>query len=240
MRAYVSRFDRDTTPEQAVAQATADLEATGAEAVKLKVGRRMSTTPEQNARDLATVALARKTWGDDVDILLDANGSYTAEEAVRAGVRFAEYNVGFLEEPCDWRDPVATLRARDGLDEKNVRLNLAGGEQDSNLARWRQFADAWLFDPMQPDLYYVGGAVRLLTVARIADAAKLNLTPHAPRAGLAAYPDVVVRATIPNLGRFQEYLRDPLLTDGSVPVPDGPGWGLPWDDAEVKAAAVAG
>ncbi len=236
---YVSRFDRDTSPQQAVDQASADLAATGAGAVKLKVGRRMSTTPEQNARDVAMVALARRTWGDDIEILLDANGSYTAGEAVRAGARFADHGVGFLEEPCDWRDVEATLRVREQLDAKGVRLDLAGGEQDSMLPVWRRFARAKLFRPMQPDLFYVGGAVRLLTVARIADAAKLPTTPHAPRAGIAAFPDTVVRATIPHLGRFQEYRRVPELTDGMIPVPDGPGWGLPWDDAEVRAAKAA-
>ncbi|QDT15802.1 enolase C-terminal domain-like protein [Alienimonas californiensis] len=239
LNVYISRFDRDTTPQQAVEQASADLAATGATAVKLKVGGRMRTTPEQNARDVAMVALARQTWGDDVEILLDANGSYTADEAVRAATRFAGYRVGFLEEPCDWRDVEATLRVHEQLEAKGIKLDLAGGEQDSMMTRWRQFAETELFRPMQPDLYYVGGAIRLLTVARIADSAKLPLTPHAPRAGLAAYPDTMVRATIPNLGRYQEYVRSPEVTDGTVPVPDAPGWGLPWDDAAVKAA-VAG
>ncbi|MEM9701947.1 MAG: mandelate racemase/muconate lactonizing enzyme family protein [Planctomycetota bacterium] len=236
---YVSRFDRDTTPGQAVLQASEDLEATGADAVKLKVGRRMSTTPDQNARDLAMVALARKTWGDDVEILLDANGSYTSDEAVRAATRFADHGVGFLEEPCDWRDVEATLRAREKLDAKGVRIDLAGGEQDSSLPVWRRFAKAKLFRPMQPDLFYVGGAVRLLTVAALADGAKLPVTPHAPRAGLSAYPDTAVRATIANLGRVQEYRHSPDLRDGFVTVPTGPGWGLPWDDAAVRAAKRA-
>lgn len=240
LRAYVSRFDRDTSPRAAVEQATADLDATGAGAVKLKVGRRMSTTPEQNARDLAMVKLARQTWGDGVEILLDANGSYAAAEAARAGERFAALGVGFLEEPCDWRDVEATVEARERLDARGVGLDLAGGEQDSMMARWRRFAAAGLFRPMQPDLFYVGGAVRLLTVARLADAAKLPVTPHAPRSGPAARPDTVVRATIANLGRFQEYRRSPELVDGFVPVPEGPGWGLPWDDAAVRAAPPAG
>ena len=232
---YVSRFDRDTTPQAAVAGAAADLEATGATAVKLKVGGRMDTDPDQNARDLAMVRLARETLGDGVEILLDANGSYTAGEAIRAATRFAEFGVGFLEEPCDWQDLEATTRVRDRLDEAGVRIDLAGGEQDSSLPRWRAIADRGLFRPMQPDLFYTGGAVRLLTVARIADAAKLPVTPHAPRTGLDAYADTVVRAVVPNLGRFQEYRRSPGVAGGFVPVPTGPGWGYPWSDGEVAA-----
>ena len=236
LKVYISRFDRDTTPRRAVAAAAADLEATGARAVKLKVGRRMSTTPDQNARDLATVKLARQTLGDGVEILLDANGSYSEDEAVRAGTLFADHGVGFLEEPCPWQDWPATAAVRERLDAKNVRLALAGGEQDASMPQWRWYAANGVFDPVQPDLFYNGGAVRLLTVARHAAAASLKCTPHAPRAGLESYADLVVRAAVPNLGPFQEYRRDPGVAGGTVAVPDGPGWGLPFSDAEVRAA----
>ena len=237
LKVYVSRFDRDTTPRQAVAAAAADLEATGAGAVKLKVGRRMSTTPDQNARDLAMAKLARETLGDDIEILLDANGSYAAEQAVRAGAAFADYGVGFLEEPCDWQDWPATAAVRAGLDARGVNLALAGGEQDSSLPQWKWYTENRVFDPVQPDLFYNGGAVRLLTVAKHAAAASLDCTPHAPRAGLESYADLVVRSAIPNLGPFQEYRRHPSLEDGAVAVPDGPGWGLPFGDAELRGAA---
>ena len=236
LKVYVSRFDRDTTAEEEVDAAAEVLARTGANAVKLKVGRRMSTTRDQNRRDVVTVALARERLGDGVEIYLDANGSYAAAEAVRMGARFAEHRVGFFEEPCDWQDGTATLAAKRGLEEAGVRLDLAGGEQDSSLAAFRRFAAARLFSPVQPDLFYCGGAVRLLTVARIADAARLPVTPHAPRTGPAAFADSVVRATIPNLGPYQEYRDSPGIERGTIPVPDGPGWGLPWDDSELKAA----
>ena len=236
LKVYVSRFDRDTTPEQEVAAAAETLARTGAKAVKLKVGRRMGTTRDQNRRDVAMVALARERLGDGVTILLDANGSYTAAEAVRMGARFAEHRVGFLEEPCDWQDGAATLAAKRGLEEAGVRLDLAGGEQDSSLAAFRRFAAARLFSPVQPDLFYVGGAVRLLTAARIADAARLPVVPHAPRTGPAAFADTVVRGTIPNLGPYQEFRDSSEIAGGTIPVPDGPGWGLPWTDEELRGA----
>ena len=239
LKVYISRFDRDTTPERAVAEAGEALARTGANAAKLKVGSRMSTTPEQNRRDLAMVALARKEWGDGVEIFLDANGSYTAGEAVRAGERFAEHRVGFLEEPCDWQDVEAALRVRDRLDERGVKLDLAGGEQDSSLPTFRRFAAARLYEPVQPDLFYCGGAIRLLTVAKIADAARLPVTPHAPRTGPASFADTVVRAVIPNLGSYQEFRDSPEVTGGTIPVPDGPGWGLPWSDDDLRSAAPA-
>ena len=239
LKVYISRFDRETTAERAVADAADALARTGANAVKLKVGGRMGTTPDQNRRDAAMVALARERLGEGAEIFLDANGSYTAGEAVRAGERFADARVGFLEEPCDWQDVTAALRVRDRLAEKGVPLPLAGGEQDSSLPAFRRFAAEGLYSPVQPDLFYCGGAIRLLTVARIADAARLPCTPHAPRTGPAAFADTAVRAVIPNLGSYQEFRDSPEVTGGTIPVPDGPGWGLPWSDAELTAAAPA-
>ena len=239
LKVYVSRFQRDTTAEEEVAAVAEVLARTGANAVKLKVGRRLFTTREQNRRDAALVELARDRLGDGVTLFLDANGSYAAAEAVRMGARFAQFGVGFLEEPCDWQDGAATLAVRRGLDDAGVRLDLAGGEQDSSLAAFRRFAANRVFSPVQPDLFYCGGAVRLLTVARVADAARLPVTPHAPRSGEAAFADTVVRSTVPNLGPYQEYRDAPELTAGTVPVPDGPGWGYDFTDDDLRSAEPA-
>ena len=232
VRVYVSRFERDNTAEQEAAAAARALELTGANAVKLKVGRRMSTTPAQDERDVAMVAATRRLLGDGPEIFLDANGSYTAAQAIAQAKRFAEHRVGFLEEPCPWEEDAATAAV-----SAASPVPVAGGEQDSSLAKWRSLTERRIFSPCQPDLYYCGGLVRLLTIAALADAASLPVTPHAPRTGLDAHPDLVVRSLIPNLGPYQEYRESPEVENGKVAVPQGPGWGLPFTDDEVRMAA---
>src|SRR2546425_870678 len=70
---YLSSMRRDTTPEQEVAWLSQRLEETGAKAVKLKIGGRMSknadAAPQRTER---LVALARKTFGDGIAIHVDA------------------------------------------------------------------------------------------------------------------------------------------------------------------------
>ncbi len=49
---------------------------TGAWAVKLKVGGRMTSEESVPGRTKAIIPLARKTFGDGITIYADANGSY--------------------------------------------------------------------------------------------------------------------------------------------------------------------
>lgn len=67
-------------------------------------------------RDLARSRAARSVIGDDVALLVDANGGYTAKQAVRVGRELDRLGVQWFEEPVS-SDDLAGLRwARDSLD----------------------------------------------------------------------------------------------------------------------------
>src|SRR5262249_7504351 len=112
---YVSRFRRDTTAQAEVKAAADALERTGAKAVKLKIGGRMTTSARQDRRDREMVSLARKTLGAKVALYVDANGSYTPKQAVAMGKFLHEHGVGFLEEPCPWEEYEQTKEVADAL-----------------------------------------------------------------------------------------------------------------------------
>ena len=126
----------------------------------------MFNTPEQTRRDLAMLELARKTWGDDVEIFVDANGSYAAKEAIQIGREMEKLKIGFLEEPCRWQDYQGTLAVADALD-----MTVAGGEQDSSLDQFQWMIARRVVDLVQPDIYYSGGLTRMLRVAKMAELA---------------------------------------------------------------------
>src|SRR5947208_14304536 len=60
--------------------------------VKMKMG----TNPADDPR---RVALARKTIGSGVELVVDANGAYTVPQALELAHTFAEQNVTWFEEP---------------------------------------------------------------------------------------------------------------------------------------------
>src|SRR5437588_4917222 len=64
--------------------------------VKMKVGKDWGTKTEE---DLARVRVARNAIGDEAELFVDANGAYSAKQAITMARRFADYNVSYFEEP---------------------------------------------------------------------------------------------------------------------------------------------
>jgi len=241
---YLSSMRRDTTPEEEVAWLQVRIAETGADAVKLKIGGRMSANADaMPGRTARLVPLARKTFGDDVTIYVDANSSYDAAHAIEVGALLVDYGVAFFEEPCPWQDYWQTKQVADALD-----MPVAGGEQDSSLPLFDWMIRERVVDVVQTDVMYNGGLIRLMRVARMAQATGIPIMPHSPKAGAESAPVLHFAAIAPNLGPYQEYHGAPVAPEpwyvpdfairtGAVVVPTGPGLGVEydpaiWDDVE--------
>lgn len=215
---YLSRFNRDNSAREEIDAVTPLLRRFGLKATKLKVGRRMYTTPEQMKRDVEMVHLARERWGPEVAILVDANGSWTTREALRFGRETADARLGFIEEPCRWQDYWSTRAVA-----RELETPIAAGEQDTSFEIFTWMAGDGGIRILQPDVYYNGGFIRSLRVARMAQAKGRLFTPHSPKTGFAAAANLHLVSVVPNLGPFQEYREAPEIENGAVPVPPGPG-----------------
>jgi L-alanine-DL-glutamate epimerase-like enolase superfamily enzyme len=233
---YLSSLRRDTTPEEEVAWLQERLIETNADAVKLKIGGRMSHNADAfPGRTDELIPLARKTFGDDVTIYVDANGSYDAEHAIEVGAMLADYDVAFLEEPCPWQEYWETQRAADAL-----ALPVAGGEQDSSLPIFEWMIRDRVVDVVQPDVMYNGGMVRILRVAAMAEEVGMSIMPHSPKAGAEGAAVLHFCSVAPNLGPHQEWRGEAIspvswytpgfgIEDGAVRVPEGAGLGVKYD-----------
>ncbi len=233
---YLSSMHRDTTPEEEVEWLGARLAETHATAVKFKIGGRMSHNADAfPGRTDRLVPLARKTFGDEVTIYVDANGSYDAPYAIEIGAMLADYGVAFLEEPCPWQEYDQTKEVADALD-----LPVAGGEQDSSLPLFAWMIDDRVVDLVQPDMMYNGGLIRALRVAEMAAGANMLVMPHSPKVGAEGAAVLQFASVAPNLGPHQEWHGRPAtipswytpaleIRNGRVPVPTGPGLGVEYD-----------
>ena len=99
--------------------------------VKIKIGESWGTSEH---RDLERVALAREVIGPDAELYVDANGGYTAGQAVRVADRLTEYGVTWFEEPVSSQDlagarrgaaPGPARRRRGGVQLVTGRLSAA-------------------------------------------------------------------------------------------------------------------
>jgi L-alanine-DL-glutamate epimerase-like enolase superfamily enzyme len=233
---YLSSTVRDTTPEEEVAFLESRLAATGASAVKFKIGGRMSRNADASpGRTERLVPLARRVFGDDVTIYVDANGSYDSEHAIEIAPLLQDHGVAFLEEPCPWQDYWETQRVADA-----VELPVAGGEQDSSLWTFDWMIRDRVVDVVQPDVMYNGGLIRCLGVAERAASAGMPIMPHSPKAGAEAAAVLHFGALASNLGPYQEWSAKDVspvswyapafeIREGKVAVPDGFGLGVTYD-----------
>ena len=242
---YRASGNRGNSPEAEIAFLQKLVSETGAKAIKFRLGARMRYDEASTRRDLALIPLSRKTFGDAVTIYADANGSYDVATALRIGRVMHENRLAFLEEPLPFDYYDETKDVADGL-----TLPVAGGEQESSLRRFRWMIEQRCVDVVQPDLFYFGGFVRSIRVARMAAAAGMPCTPHMSGGGLGYLYVAHFASCVSNAGPFQEYKGDdsslPVSSEtsslacvnGMLKVPAGPGLGVTIDPAFVKRATV--
>jgi L-alanine-DL-glutamate epimerase-like enolase superfamily enzyme len=240
---YRASGNRGNSPEEELRYLEGLVKETGAKAIKFRLGARMRYDDASTHRDLALIPLTRKVFGDAMTIYGDANGSYDVPTALRIGRVMEEHRLAFLEEPLpfDYYDETKEVADR-------LPLPVAGGEQESSLRRFRWMIEHKGVDVVQPDLFYFGGLVRSIKVARMAAAAGIPCTPHMSDGGLGYLYVAHFASCVPNAGPFQEYKgRDdslpvssetsPLLSvKGIMKVPTGPGLGVTIDPSFVSQA----
>jgi L-alanine-DL-glutamate epimerase-like enolase superfamily enzyme len=240
---YRASGNRGNAPEEEIAFLQRLVGETGARAIKFRLGARMRYDEASTRRDLAMIPLTRKTFGKEMTIYADANGSYDIPMALRIGRIMEEHGLAFLEEPVPFDYYDETKRIADELS-----LPIAGGEQESSLRRFRWMIEHRCVDVVQPDLFYFGGFVRSVRVARMAAAAGLPCTPHMSDGGLGYLYVAHFASCVPTAGPFQEYKgRDrslpvssessSLVSDkGMLKVPSGAGLGVSLDPAFMRTA----
>ena len=192
------------------------------------------------------IPLVRKTFGDEMIISADANGSYTAAEAIPIGKLMQEYKYAFYEEPVpfDWYEE--TKAVADALE-----IPIAGGEQEPSTHNFRWLMANGGLSIVQQDMFYFGGMIRCMQVARMANAFGKQCIPHISSTGLGYVYMMHFVSAIANSGPYHEFKEfnselpyhcetSSLRSDseGAIQVPSGPGFGVEIDPDFVKKCVV--
>jgi len=238
LRVYASSMRRDISPAAEAERLVRLRDEQGFDAFKWRVGaecgRDVDEWPGRTERIVPQVARA---LGASVAKLVDANGAFTPRRAIEVGHLLEAEGVSHYEEPCPYWKLEQTQGVRDALE-----IDVAGGEQDWDLASWSRMIDLRAVDIVQPDVMYMGGLSRTLQVVRMAAAANLPCTPHSANLSLVTLCTMHLFGAIANPGKYVELsiegedyypwqrgllLEDPyVVTDGCVTIPAAPGWGV--------------
>ena len=241
---YVASGRRDTTPPQEIEYLQSLVEKSGAKALKFRLGGRMSRNADaMPGRTETLIPLVRKTFGDEFDLHGDSNSSYDPAHAIPIGRMLEEHNYVYYEEPCEFDALEDNKKVRDTLS-----IPVALGEQEYSEWRFRWSIANRVCDIVQPDLFYYGGLIRSLRVARMADLAKMPTTVHIS-GGFGFVYMLHFASVARDIGKYQEYKLgmekygawfDPPITvkNGLMNVPMGPGLGIKDPAALLRDAKV--
>jgi len=232
--AYGSSMRRDIKPADEAERLVRLRDTKGFRAFKIRIGKRTGHDQDQwPGRTEALVPAVRKAIGDDVSLLVDANSCYTPPRAIEVGRLLEDNNVCHLEEPCPYWELEWTAKVTAA-----IKVPVAGGEQDNDLAQWRRMIRMRAVDIVQPDICYIGGLTRALRVAAMAAEAKMPCVPHSANPSMVTVFTLHMLGAIPNAGPHLEFSIEPAnwtkdlyypalkVNDGKVAIPDGPGWGV--------------
>ncbi len=241
---YRANGERDVTAEAVMENLKQQVEESEAKALKIKIGGRMSHVEYPAGRSEKLIPMVRKAFGDQMVCYADSNGSYDVEEGIKFGRLLEEYKFAFYEEPVpfDWYEETKAVT-------DVVSIPVAGGEQEASMHAFRWLIANDGLDIVQADLYYFGGFIRSMKVARMAHAMGKVHTPHIS-GGLGYLYMIHFVSAIPNAGPYHEFKglsqavpfeckTSSLKTeDGVVTVPTGPGSGIEIDPAFIKKHTV--
>lgn len=238
LRIYGSSMSRKITPEAEAERFTRLHGELGIDAFKFRIGAKAGQDGDAwPGRTEAIVPAVATALRDRADLLVDCNSCYSPARAIEIGRMLEANGIVHMEEPCPYWELEWTREVRAALSG----LDVAGGEQDCELATWRRMIDMPAVDVVQPDVLYLGGLCRTLDVARYAHRAGLPVTPHCANRSLVAVFTLHLMAAIEGGGPYVEFSIEPPdyqpwelgifrpaleIRDGRVAVPEGPGWGI--------------
>ena len=195
-------------------------------------------------RDVADLAALREALGPDVLLRGDANGAWTATEAVARIREIERFGLDWIEQPVTEEDfdgfqKVGTLVP--------VPLCIDQGAQTNTLAF--EAIKRRLADVICSDVHRVGGMQVFREMAAMAAQSAMRVCRHAgPEFGVSATAHLHLISTIPNLTTgnqtYATTIADDIVVEpvsdfrnGCLPVPDAPGIGVTLDQDKVAKYA---
>jgi len=187
---------------------------------KIKVGK---TSLVEDTERLHAV---RDAVGPGFDIMVDANQSFTAAEAIRRARAFDDLNLFWFEEPL----PADDVSGHVAL-AQSTPIPVAVGESMYSIGQFRDYLQRGGASILQTDVARIGGITPWLKVAHLAEAFNVVVAPH-----FLMELHVSLVAAVPN-GRYVEHIpqlraitnTQMAIRDGHALAPDTPGLGIDWN-----------
>ncbi len=224
------------------AQLQGYIDTGGFDGVKMRVGA-MDGTPHRSA---LRVVAARQALGPDVDLMVDAHGTFSVADAKRFAWLVRDCDLAWFEEPVtgDDKPGMAEVRAA-------THVPIAAGESEATRYDFRDLITGRCVDILQPDPASCGGISEAMRIGTLASAFNLRLAPHLWAGAPCFFAGLHVCAASPasftvefSLGAnpmIHDLSKSPVrVADGMIAIPESPGIGLDMNEAVIKKFARKG
>ncbi|MDH3248384.1 MAG: mandelate racemase/muconate lactonizing enzyme family protein [Acidimicrobiia bacterium] len=219
----------------------------GYTALKLRVGRDSIEHEEPLLRKL------RDEAPTGFELMADGNAAYSLPDAIRMGLVLQSLGFRWYEEPMQQRGGYV------GYDRltSSLSIAIAGGEGSLSRSDALRLLNRNAVDVIQPDPVICGGVGDAIAIADMAALHGVTTVPHASNnaVGIAAslqivatLPDATRSPSVPdplleygideNPNRHRLLTNPPVMEDGWLQVPKGPGLGIEIDEDYLRSAAV--
>lgn len=214
----------------------------GFDALKIKIGRSVED-------DIERVRTAREALGADGDLMVDCNGNYRPDQAIRLARELEPYNVTWLEEPV----PPENLSGYREL-KRATDIPIAAGEASYGRFEFKRLIEDRIVDILQPDVCKCGGLSEARFIGKLATTENVAVSPHVWTSALGLAASLQFAGSLPNyphstdvpehllfeVDRADNKLRTAIATDpfdftgGMLDIPDEPGLGIDPDPDTIE------
>ncbi|MBI3274017.1 MAG: mandelate racemase/muconate lactonizing enzyme family protein [Candidatus Colwellbacteria bacterium] len=187
------------------------------------------------------ISVWRSALGADCGIILDANFNFKTEGYCRLARSLEEFGLMWLE--VDSYDPAALRDIR-----MSAHLPICTGETLYSTRDFRPYFEMHAMDVATVDVAW-NGFLQSRKIADMAELYEMNIAPHNHHSHLSTMMAAQFAALIPNVRILEIDVDDvpwkdeivtnvPRIENGSLIIPQGPGWGTEINEEAVRAHAV--
>jgi L-alanine-DL-glutamate epimerase-like enolase superfamily enzyme len=243
--------EQETYEPEAYAQAARAAVNDGFDAVKFDLDVPSGRSLNQKSRHFDDAEIEHKRRlveavtdevSDDAEVAVDLHWNFSPETAERLCRAIEGYGLAWVEDPL----PPENTKAMRELKQR-VDATILTGENRYGRHGFRDLIETQAVDFLAPDVPKAGGIAETKKIAEMAETYYQALVPHNIGSPVATMATLHVGATVPNFVALEYHAREvpwwddllvreePLIQDGRIRVPDGPGLGIELDWDAVKA-----
>jgi L-alanine-DL-glutamate epimerase-like enolase superfamily enzyme len=188
------------------------------------------------------VARVREIIGMEIPLATDHFGHMGVNSCIRLGKAFEKFNLAWMEDFIPWQNTELLKKITDAIDVPTLT-----GEDIYLKESFIELARNHAVDMLQPDLVTAGG---ILETHKIGDAIQEHGVPmvmHMAMSPVACFANVHCAAATENFlvlenhavdrpewGDIVDGVAKPIIQQGFIPVPEGPGLGITLNEEAIK------